>query len=151
MSVLMTIMGVIIMITTILIKTFVQDLEDFYTAHCGDITGYISALHVANFLAGPAALPHGASDAHAPQRLQRCGVDWLGLLGHGCLPRSLSPSCEELLKEARRDQLAAHAAQEAAPHDWPPTRPRRQRGAPAAGCGRRLRYEAVPAGRPSSG
>ena len=46
----MTIMVVIIMITTILIKTFVQDLEDFYTAHCGDITGYISALHVANFL-----------------------------------------------------------------------------------------------------
>ena len=43
-------MVLIIMITTILIKTFVQDLEDFYTAHCGDITGYISALHVANFL-----------------------------------------------------------------------------------------------------
>merc|ERR1719509_36052 len=27
-----------------------QDLEDFYTAHCGEVSGYVSALHVANFL-----------------------------------------------------------------------------------------------------
>jgi len=27
-----------------------QDLEDFYTGHCGEVSGYVSALHVANFL-----------------------------------------------------------------------------------------------------
>merc|ERR1719509_636816 len=27
-----------------------QDLEDFYSAHCGEVSGYVSALHVANFL-----------------------------------------------------------------------------------------------------
>ena len=27
-----------------------QDLEDFSTAHGGELSGYVSALHVANFL-----------------------------------------------------------------------------------------------------